>query len=89
MFLFTGPGVSNPGDQTVFFGYPGSVMMADNLCAVCAAYSWVDCLMRFCYFGPDVSVAAYRYGSVASYYGQYKRGGHGTKLLWKNIGYYF
>ena len=46
---------TNQNDNRKYDGVflvPGSVMMADSLCAMCAAYNWVDCLMRFCYFGP-------------------------------------
>ena len=73
-------------------------MMADAFCAMCAAYNWIDCLMRFCYsgfggvsiagyagYGPGVAASYYGYGSdVASYYKQYNRGlgAIGTKLLW-------
>ena len=60
-------------------------MMADAFCAMCAAYNWIDCLMRFCYSGfGGVSVAGYAgYGpDVASYYGQYRLGVIGTKSLW-------
>ena len=71
--------------------YGGLTMMADSFCALCAAYNWLDCLMRFCYSGfGGFNVGAYgTYGpgfnfGVASLYGLYYRPVTvGTRSLWK------